>query len=50
MSSTISSRPKEIISLYHSLYATMLLILFHIRFGHPNIDQLAGGGAVVVLQ
>lgn len=45
MSSTISSDQKKSLAITILLYATMLLILFFIRFWPPaNIDQLAGGG------
>ncbi|TDE51418.1 energy transducer TonB [Flavobacterium sp. GT3P67] len=45
MSSTISSDQKKSLALSILLYATMLLILFFIRFWPPaNIDELAGGG------
>ena len=45
MSSTISSDQKKSLVFTILLYATMLLILFFIRFWPPaNIDQLAGGG------
>lgn len=45
MSSTISSDQKKSLALSILLYATMLLILFFIRFWPPaNMDELAGGG------
>ena len=45
MSSTISSDQKKSLAFTILLYATMLLILFFIRFWPPaNIDQLAAGG------
>lgn len=45
MSSTISSDQKKSLALSILLYATMLLILFFIRFWPPsNMAELAGGG------
>jgi outer membrane biosynthesis protein TonB len=45
MSSTISSDQKKSLAISILLYATMLLILFFIRFWPPsNIAELAGGG------
>lgn len=46
MSSTISSDQKKSLAISILLYATMLLILFFIRFWPPtNMDELAGGGS-----
>ncbi|MFV8374570.1 energy transducer TonB [Flavobacterium sp. LB1P71] len=45
MSSTISSDQKKSLAISILLYATMLLILFFIRFWPPaNLAELAGGG------
>lgn len=45
MNSTISSDQKKSLAISTVLYATLLLILFFIRFWPPaNLDQLAGGG------
>ncbi|TRX01135.1 energy transducer TonB [Flavobacterium gawalongense] len=45
MSSTISSDQKKSLAISILLYATMLLILFFIRFWPPsNMAELAGGG------
>ncbi|HTG65681.1 MAG TPA: energy transducer TonB [Flavobacterium sp.] len=45
MSSSISSDQKKSLAISTLLYATLLLILFFIRFWPPaNLDQLTGGG------
>lgn len=45
MSSIVSSDQKKSLAISTLLYATLLLILFFIRFWPPaNLDELAGGG------